>query len=919
MASLFDPVPTVAAQTNAAPGMNINARPEAFGADVARAESGFGEAVQHASAIGMDALIAKQKLTNEVHASEVNTWLADRITDRHTEFGKLEGKAALDGLPQYKADIDDLYQQSMQQGGSLSERAMLAKTGRYLTTRYYGYATAHANSQWRSWADQTATNRAATYGAQAGIAAQNGDDAGMEVALHTSDDEVAKLYEQRGWDREAIGNAVSKNRGRNLGQIIQARAVDGEDPVGAVEMFRKYSGQMDPISRLATANKLRPLVANLRGAEVADEILGREPAGQPQGGRSQTIMQKFQEAGYTPEQSAAAAGHLFHESANNPNSVHDGGIGIGIAGWNGERRAALEKFAAGKGKPVNDFDTQVDFAIQELDTTEGKAGAALKNAKSVEDATAAFMHFERPRGYTPDNPRGGDSYDARLANAIKFANGNFSAALPDKGRTIERIIAQTDGNPAVQRAAIARANLIYSTQQSNTAQAAAAFKGRWNDTAQEAWRTGTVQQPLTRMDFMENYGAAEGARNYGEYQAQLQLGADKVAVATMTPQERAELRTRYAPQPGAGYAESAKRADLLDKAIAAVAKEQADDPAGFASRSLPAVAQAQSRLIGALTDPKARDEERAMAARTYAETTLAEQERVGIAADARRVLPGHYVDALNRSFGAAASAEDPQARTGLVAQIRREAAMWGEHWPAVMQQLNPVSQPIVRAIAADANPEAMVRLLSVGKDESVVKLLKEQNETKYNDMTKKLNDVMGPFRRSLLGRQLDRDYGGYYGLAEKLTALYIRDDEDPGVAAEKAFKALIGDRYDFRDTWRMPKSAAVPADEVQRGVLEAQRQMRQNPGGAFDIQPAVNDIGVADNIADSMEKFARDGKWVTSYDNSGLNLVYNGTGGAKFVRRRDGSPVQFTWAQLAALGQGQTASTQEMRNLTVNP
>ena len=298
----------------------------------------------------------------------------------------------------------------------------------------------------------------------------------------------------------------------------------------------------------------------------------------------------------------------------------------------------------------------------------------------------------------------------------------------------------------------------------------------------------------------------------------------------------------------------------------------------------------------------------------------------------------------------------------------------------------------------------------------------------------------------MVGRQVDRDYDGYYGLAQKLGALYVRDGLDAKSAASKAFNDLIGDRYEFRDTWRMPKGGQQPsADDVQAGTVAAkeaiarggaiaagavQPQIASNldaakndmnltpqeealynrhltnltgPGGVdnadgsrstlyqsvqagpggryynvptvwdgkretkkftrddgkvfdvpndkalaniatagwdsfpsygtpeeadkrygqmhgymdrdvgayfaqrrpFNIKPALDDMGRgAANEADTMRAIARDGKFVTANDNSGLNLVY----ADKVVRDRAGKPIELTWAQLAGMGHARSAA-----------
>jgi hypothetical protein len=201
----------------------ITVDPGMFGGGIAQGLGTFGAGLEKAANTGLQIASEHQENQNEVHAAEVGTWLADRVTDRHTAYATLEGKAALDALPQYKQDLDDLYKQAMEQAPSESERAMVAKSGKFLTSRYYGYAAEHAARQSRAWADKTAIDRAASNANLASIANQNSDPQGMEVALRGSDDEVRKLFEQKGYDTEAVQAEVAKNRGRNLQRIIKVR------------------------------------------------------------------------------------------------------------------------------------------------------------------------------------------------------------------------------------------------------------------------------------------------------------------------------------------------------------------------------------------------------------------------------------------------------------------------------------------------------------------------------------------------------------------------------------------------------------------------------------------------------------------------------------------------------------------------
>jgi len=375
-----------------------------------------------------------------------------------------------------------------------------------------------------------------------------------------------------------------------------------------------------------------------------------------------------------------------------------------------------------------------------------------------------------------------------------------------------------------------------------TADTISTFHNSVQDDVAQANRTGAVANPKGPEQFIAAYGAQAGPLAYKNYQADLAAGADRTRFAGMSVDDIGKVIKDYTPEPGAGYAAASKRQDDLVASAQAILKERHDDPASFAIGRLPVVQSAYQNLTKLLADPTAAAEAKQAAARDFATKTVMEQQRIGIPADDQRLLPKPYIDQLATSIGNAAASEDPQARVGLIARIQSEAALWGDNWPAVMRQLAPNVAPIVRAIAAGADVPATTRLLSLGKDENPGKILKEQNETKFKDLTTSLNDTMAPFQHSLVGRQLDRDYPGYYGLAEKLGALYVRDGDKPDVAAQKAFNALIGNRYDFRDTFRIPKSAGVSADEVQRGTLAVRAMFSGSKQISSNFEAATADL-----------------------------------------------------------------------------
>lgn len=131
-------------------------------------------------------------------------------------------------------------------------------------------------------------------------------------------------------------------------------------------------------------------------------------------------FQRLTGLGYSKVAAAGIMGNTAHESGINPFSIGDNGTSLGLAQFHNERLTALRKFAAERGKPATDFDTQIDFIDHELHTTETATLAKLQAARTPEEAGAAFVHYERPQGYTPERPEGSLGYQNRqmLSRAI---------------------------------------------------------------------------------------------------------------------------------------------------------------------------------------------------------------------------------------------------------------------------------------------------------------------------------------------------------------------------------------------------------------------------------------------------------------------------------------------------------------------
>jgi len=140
------------------------------------------------------------------------------------------------------------------------------------------------------------------------------------------------------------------------------------------------------------------------------------------------VYERLLSHGLQPHQAAAVVGRFQQESGPglNPSIVGDGGMSVGIGQWNRERLANLKRFG---GPNWQDPLVQADFFVAEGKGPEARAFSMIKNAKTLEEAARGAMAYERPQGFTWNNPTAGHGYANTLRNAQAIAGGNMPAAL----------------------------------------------------------------------------------------------------------------------------------------------------------------------------------------------------------------------------------------------------------------------------------------------------------------------------------------------------------------------------------------------------------------------------------------------------------------------------------------------------------
>ncbi len=96
------------------------------------------------------------------------------------------------------------------------------------------------------------------------------------------------------------------------------------------------------------------------------------------------------------------------EATQGPSEVNRYSGALGIGQWMGSRKKGI----------TNDFDIQITKTINELNSSEKRAGNALRSAKTAEEAARGASMYERAEGYNPSTGR--DAFTDKTIKNIPF-------------------------------------------------------------------------------------------------------------------------------------------------------------------------------------------------------------------------------------------------------------------------------------------------------------------------------------------------------------------------------------------------------------------------------------------------------------------------------------------------------------------
>lgn len=171
----------------------------------------------------------------------------------------------------------------------------------------------------------------------------------------------------------------------------------------------KYMGQISAsdVETFLTAQGFSNNIQGYINAAFADPSFSINPSATAnssgftpvtsEGGNEQTIWTFLIGKGLQPFMAAGIMGNLQQESSFNPNLT--GASGLGIAQWIGDRRTAVDAYAASVKLPDTSLSVQLNYLWKELTSNYSAALSAVQSSTTASAAAAAFeANYEKASG-----------------------------------------------------------------------------------------------------------------------------------------------------------------------------------------------------------------------------------------------------------------------------------------------------------------------------------------------------------------------------------------------------------------------------------------------------------------------------------------------------------------------------------------
>lgn len=372
---------------------------------------------------------------------------------------------------------------------------------------------------------------------------------------------------------------------------------------------------------------------------------------------------------------------------------------------------------------------------------------------------------------------------------------------------------------------------------------------------------------FTQHDIMSIYGPRQGPAVWQHIQRAENWWDARSQIAVASPDDEVTILGNAAVQPGPGAAEQAQVHADLTRAIVEKHKALTADPAGYVLGAYPNIAQA---LTDASQDPTKMPAYAAQLNQVY--------DHFGIPEAQRDLLPAAQAQALVHSVISAPAPTRAEALAGM-------AGTYGDLWPQVYASMVKAGMPgdyhVLPLLEKSSDRAALASMIGDGKTPAV-KAIAEGDWKQIN------KDIEADPNLAQLSATMSQDPEAFLKIKEgvKTLAAGLRyQGADTSASVTRAVAAIAG-KYDFGDTYRVPKGRLDDVADMAAGYLKAWRPdlAPLGAGGSVGLTP--------ERVGEITLQNAANGYWRTNEHDNGL-VLYGQNGNP--VMLKNGKRAEFLW------------------------
>ncbi|MFM0151450.1 lytic transglycosylase domain-containing protein [Paraburkholderia sediminicola] len=252
---------------------NVNASPDAFGAQVGAADQRVGAATQQVADATSQAAIAFQGLQNETLAKNADIALASNLTnlqfDPKNGYGTKLGKDAVDGYQDFQGSVQQAYQDARSSLPNPAAQRMFDNAAVKRVEYSLSSGAQHAAQQNKLWQVGTADARA---NLEMNVAANYyNDDTRFGQALSTVKDEALQMGELQGWSPEQVAAKQSDYVSTAWTQRIMRVAQN--DIVAAQSMYDQNQQSVSAAARPALEHFLKSNLQPVQARNLVTTVM----------------------------------------------------------------------------------------------------------------------------------------------------------------------------------------------------------------------------------------------------------------------------------------------------------------------------------------------------------------------------------------------------------------------------------------------------------------------------------------------------------------------------------------------------------------------------------------------------------------------------------------------------------------------